>query len=106
VSRVHRRVHDWNVHICGVCGIQFEPTDYQVVANGLSYHSVDCAVRALDRIAVLDPIAELAGDEEEVAVFGRVYSITGSLGMPTSRRPTRRPVSDDPPRRESHAAGF
>jgi hypothetical protein len=100
-------VHDWKVHICGVCGIQFEPTDYQVVANGLSYHSVDCAVRALDRIAVLDPIIELAiGAEEEAAVFGRVYSITGSLGMPTSRRPTRRPVSDDPPRRESHAAGF
>jgi hypothetical protein len=89
------------VHTCGVCGIQFEPTDYQVVANGLSYHSVDCAVRALDRIATLDPIAELVG-EEDVPVFGRIYSLTGSLGMPASRRPTR-PVSDDMPRRESIA---
>jgi hypothetical protein len=94
------------VLICGVCGIQFEPTDYQVVANGQSYHSVDCAVRALDRVAVLDPIAELAEGQEEVAVFGRVYSITGSLGMPNSRRPTRRPVSDDPPRRDSRTASL
>ena len=90
------------MHICGVCGIQFEPTDYQVVANGISYHSVDCAVRALDRIAVLDPIAELVG-VEDVPAFGRVYSLTGSLGMPASRRPTRRPVSDDMPRRETAA---
>jgi hypothetical protein len=90
------------VHTCGVCGIQFEPTDYQVVANGLSYHSVDCAVRALDRIATLDPIAELVG-EEDVPVFGRIYSLTGSLGMPASRRPARRPGSDDLPRRESTA---
>ena len=88
------------MHVCGVCGIQFDPIEYQVVANGLSYHSVDCAVRALDRIAVLDPIAELVG-EEHVPVFGRVYSLTGSLGMPASRRPARRPVSDDMPRRES-----
>jgi hypothetical protein len=90
------------VHTCAVCGIQFEPTEYQVVANGLSYHSVDCAVRALDRIAVLDPIAELVG-EEDVPAFGRIYSITGSLGMPTSRRPARRPVGDELPHRESAA---
>ena len=89
------------MHVCGVCGIQFDPIEYQVVANGLSYHSVDCAVRALDRVQSLEPIAELEGEDDAVG-FGRTYSITGSLGMPTSRRPTRAPVSDDP-RRESHA---
>jgi hypothetical protein len=89
------------MHLCGVCGIQFDPIEYQVVANGLSYHSVDCAVRALDRVQALDPIAELTS-EDEPAIFGRTYSITGSLGMPTSRRPARAPVSDE--RREAQAA--
>jgi hypothetical protein len=89
------------MHVCGVCGILFDPIEYQVVANGLSYHSVDCAVRALDRVQALDPHAELAADDEGSGL-GRTYSITGSLGMPTSRRPTRPQVSDE--RREPHAA--
>ncbi|MGZ4410828.1 MAG: hypothetical protein ACXVY8_01715 [Gaiellaceae bacterium] len=76
------------MHVCGVCGIQFDPVAYQVVADGLSYHSVDCAVRALDRVQAIDSIAELAGEEEAVGL-GRMYSITGSLGMPLSRRPAR-----------------
>ena len=84
-------MHLRTMHVCGVCGIQFDPLEYQVVANGLSYHSVDCAVRALDRVQALDPIAELAG-EEEPAGHGRTYSITGSLGMPIQRRPAREKV--------------
>jgi hypothetical protein len=45
-------------------------------------------VRALDRVQALDPIAELAGEDEPVG-HGRTYSITGSLGMPIQRRPAR-----------------
>ncbi len=84
------------MHVCDVCGTLFEPGDYQVVANGRSYHSIDCAVRALDHRAVTRPVIGGPPDGDGPRGSGRTYSMVASLGRsggPTGSAKTTRRVS-------------
>jgi hypothetical protein len=79
------------MYVCGVCGAEFDPEGYQLVVNGRSYHSVDCAVRALERTAIeLEPESVAAGEPQPTPAYGRVYSLAGLVGPSEERRPFRR----------------
>jgi hypothetical protein len=77
------------MHVCGVCGAEFDPSGYQLVVNGRSYHSVDCAVRALEyTVLEAEPVVP-SQDEDAVPAepsYGRVYSLAGVLALPGDER--------------------
>jgi hypothetical protein len=79
------------MHVCGVCGTLFEPGDYQVVADGRSYHSVDCAVRARDHGAAARPARGESVERHEIPGAGRAYSVVASLGRSGDDRTARSP---------------
>ena len=93
------------MHLCGVCGTEFDPSGYQLVVNGRSYHSVDCAVRALEHATHasepvgVDPAraeqvgsepSRARGDDSRIESTGRVYSLSGAVVLPDERRSSRR----------------
>ena len=70
--------------MCPTCGAEFDPMVYQVIADGLSYHSVECAIRALERDRTTrDHVVVVPGEAE--AAGGRAYSIAGALRTESAR---------------------
>lgn len=87
------------MHVCAVCGVEFDPAGYQLVVNGRSYHSVDCAVRALEYSTVRETELLPPRTEEPPPVepaFGRVYSLAGVLSLPGDERRSDRRLATKP----------